>query len=808
MQNTYLLIDTCFAIIAGIRKSQNRGKGDNMKYKDLIDNMSLEEKASLMSGENFWNTKAVERLNIPAIMLTDGPHGLRKQGGKADHLGLNKSLPATCFPTAATLANSWDKQLIYHVGQLIGKEAASEKVSVLLGPGLNIKRNPLCGRNFEYFSEDPYLTGELASEMVNGIQSNGISACPKHYAVNSQEHMRMTIDEIVDERSLREIYLEGFRRVIEKSKPKTIMSSYNKVNGTYANENTELMQDILYKEWGFDGVVVTDWGGNNDRVAGLKAGNQLEMPSTNGITDEEIVQAIKNNELDEKVLDKAVNQLLDLVFTTQLHDKDAINVDYAEHHNEAIEAAQRSIVLLKNEASILPIRSDKKIGVIGDFAKNPRYQGAGSSLINPTKLSNAWDVLNESDLSIVGYAQGFKRMGGKSERLVKEAVTLAREVDSILLFLGLDEGSEAEGIDRKHLRLRDNQLELVKSLSEVNKHIIVVLAGGGAIEMPFVEDVQAIVHTYLSGQGSAEALQSILQGTYNPSGKLSETFPFQYEDVSSSPYYPGKEATAEHREGLFIGYRYFDTVRKPVLFPFGHGLSYTTFSYSDLVVEQKNVTFTITNTGEIAGEEIAQLYIEKKDAEIFRAKRELKGFEKVFLEAGKSKQITISLEDRDFSYYNPSIQDWAIESGDYEIQIGSSIASIHLKELISLEGDTVPCEHTLEKFPHYFKGAVHEVTDEEYHRLLGYEPPSPKWDPKKDLGLNDTISQAKYKNIIGKSLYHIVVFFNKFFNFINKPLLANNVYFVLNMPFRQIDRFSGGKISRKQILKLLKWINR
>ncbi|MGN8648082.1 glycoside hydrolase family 3 C-terminal domain-containing protein [Gracilibacillus sp. HCP3S3_G5_1] len=779
-----------------------------MKYRNIIEEMSLEEKASLMSGENFWNTKAIERLDIPSIMLTDGPHGLRKQGGKADHLGLNKSLPATCFPTAATLANSWDKQLVYRVGELIGKEAASEKVSVLLGPGLNIKRNPLCGRNFEYFSEDPYLTGELASEMVNGIQSNGISACPKHYAVNSQEHMRMTIDEIVDERSLREIYLEGFRRIVEKSNPKTIMSSYNKVNGTYANENTYLMQDILYKEWGFDGVVVTDWGGNNDRVAGLKAGNQLEMPSTNGITDREIVQAIHNNELDEEVLDKAVDQLLDLVFTTQPLDKETVKVDFDEHHNEAIEAAKRSIVLLKNDASILPIQSDQKIGVIGDFAKNPRYQGAGSSLINPAKLSNAWDVLMDSDLSIAGYAQGFKRMGGKSDRLVKEAVNLAQEVDSVLLFLGLDEGSEAEGIDRKHLRLRDNQLELVRSLSKVNENIIVVLAGGGAIEMPFVNDVKAIVHTYLSGQGSAEALLSILQGTYNPSGKLSETFPLQYEDVSSAPYYPGKEATAEHREGLFIGYRYFDTVEKPVLFPFGHGLSYTTFSYSDLIIDQKKVSFTITNTGDLAGEEVAQLYIEKKDSKIFRAKRELKGFEKVFLEAGESKQISISLQDQDFAYYNPSIQGWAVEPGEYEIQIGSSIASIYLKGSITIEGDNIPCAHTKEKFPNYFNGTVHDVTDEEYHRLLGYEPPSPSWDPNKDLGLNDTIAQAKYKNFIGKSLYGIVLFFNKFFNFINKPLLANNVYFVLNMPFRQIDRFTGNKISQKHIAKLLKWINK
>src|SRR5690625_3908068 len=385
-----------------------------MKYKEIIEEMTLTEKASLMSGANFWNTKAIKRLNIPSIMLTDGPHGLRKQGGKADHLGLNKSLPATCFPTAATLANSWDKQLVYEVGQTIGKEAASEKVSVLLGPGLNIKRSPLSGRNFEYFSEDPYLTGELASKMVEGIQANGISACPKHFAVNSQEHMRMTIDEIVDERSLRELYLEGFRRVVENSKPKTIMSSYNKVNGVYANEHPHLLSTILYDEWGFDGIVVTDWGGNNDRVAGLKAGNQLEMPSTNGITDEEIVQAIKKNKLDEEILDDAVDRLLDVIFSTQLHDKETPVVDYEDHHHKAIDAAQRSIVLLKNDEQTLPLHTDQRIAIIGDFAKHPRYQGAGSSLINPTKLPNAFDILNnDANISIIGYAQGYKRLGGK-----------------------------------------------------------------------------------------------------------------------------------------------------------------------------------------------------------------------------------------------------------------------------------------------------------------------------------------------------------------------------------------------------------
>ncbi|WP_416150322.1 beta-glucosidase family protein [Salipaludibacillus sp. HK11] len=777
-----------------------------MKYKQLIEKMTLEEKASLMSGGNFWNTKSIERLDIPSIMLTDGPHGLRKQGGKADHIGLNKSLPATCFPTAATLANSWDKKLIYDVGSHIGKEAASENVSVLLGPGLNIKRNPLCGRNFEYFSEDPYLTGELASEMVKGIQSQGISACPKHFAVNSQEHMRMTIDEIVDERSLREIYLEAFRKVVESSEPKTIMTSYNKVNGTYANENQHIMNDILYDEWKFDGVAVTDWGGNNERVAGLKAGNQLEMPSTNGITDGEIVEAIKTNHLPEDVLDDAVNRVLDLIFSTK-QEGETTNVDFDEQHEFAIDAAQRSIVMLKNEDKILPIDLSRKIAIIGDFAEIPRYQGAGSSLINPAKLTNAVDVLNKTSLNLVGYAKGFIRKGGRSNKLLNEAVSLAHKADKILLFLGLDESSEAEGIDRKDLKLPENQLTLLKKIQKVNPNIVVILSGGGAIEIPFEQQVKGILHSYLSGQGSAEAIKSILLGDYNPSGKLSETFPLKYEDVSSAPYFPGKEATSEHREGIFVGYRYFDTANVPVLYPFGYGLSYTKFAYSDIEIDDLEVSFTLKNIGEVAGEEVAQLYIKKKNSQIFRAKRELKGFEKIYLGPNETKKVTINLEEKDFAYYHTANKAWEVEPGEYEIQVGSSIENIHLQSLVKMTSEEQPLVYTKEKYPNYFNGKVHDVSDQEFHNLLGYEPPSPFWDKQKDLGMNDTIAQAKYKNWVGKLVYNLVMLSKKILEKLNKPLAANNVFIVLNMPFRQIERFSGGKLSRRKIERFLKWIN-
>ncbi|MRH41453.1 glycosyl hydrolase [Aquibacillus halophilus] len=779
-----------------------------LKYKDIISEMTLEEKASMMSGGNFWNTTAIDRLGIPSIMLTDGPHGLRKQGGKADHIGLNKSIPATCFPPAATLANSWDLELLDDVGRYIGKEAASEQVSVLLGPGLNIKRNPLCGRNFEYFSEDPYLSGKLAAYMIKGIQSTGISACPKHYAVNSQEHMRMTIDEVVDERALRELYLEGFRYAVEEGKPKTLMTSYNKVNSQYANENTHLMQEILYDEWNYEGVVVTDWGGNNDRVKGLLAGNQLEMPSTGGITDKEIVDAVRSGELSESVLDESVDRLLNLIFETRKTlNETTEEVDMEKHHSKAIDAARRSMVLLKNEGGILPLQSEQSVAIIGDFAKNPRYQGAGSSLINPTKVDNAWDQLSQSGLTVIGYEQGFKRFGGRINTLKNNALKLAKQADVILVFLGLDEGSEAEGSDRENMRLRENQLELVSELTKVHEYIVVVLSGGSAIEMPFAKNVKAILHGYLGGQGGGSALRDIILGNYNPSGKLAETYPLKYEDVSSAPYYPGLEATSEHRESIYIGYRYFDTKKIPVLFPFGHGLSYTEFHYDALKITDQFVSFTIKNIGSKAGEEIAQLYIKALASTVFRPNKELKGFIKVYLEANESKEVTIDLGEHAFSYYNTLINGWSVESGSYELQVGSSIDDIRLSDTMEIKGDDA--EHSYDQALHekYYAADVHNINDQEFHQLLGYTPPNPSWDRKKKLGYNDTIAQGRYKKGLGKVLYLIVILANKFLFLIGKPLQANNVMFIKNMPFRQIPRFSQGKISKRMMDRVLKLIN-
>lgn len=770
--------------------------------------MTLEEKASLMSGENFWNTKEIKRLNIPSIMMTDGPHGLRKQAGKADHLGLNKSIPATCFPTAATIANSWDRDLIFQMGEYLGKESVNENVSMLLGPGINIKRNPLCGRNFEYFSEDPYLTGELGVAIVQGMQSQGISACPKHYAVNSQEHMRMTIDEVVDERSLREIYLPAFEKVVKEGKTKALMSSYNQVNGEFANEHTHLMNEILYDEWGYEGVVVTDWGGNNDRVAGLKAHNQLEMPATNGITDLEIVQAVKEGYLEERVLDEAVSQLLTLIFdTSQVREKE-VQIDVEAHHQAAVDIAKQSIVLLKNEDNLLPINDNRSVGIIGDFAKTPRYQGAGSSLINPTKLTNALDVLSESELNIKGYAQGFVRRGKEKEKLVQEAVALSRQVETVLLFVGLDESSEAEGLDRQDLSLPENQLSLIEELVKVNKNIVLIIAGGGVIEMPFINSVKAVLHTYLAGQGSAEATKDILLGKENPSGKLTETYPIKYEDTPSAPFYPGKEVTAEHREALFIGYRYFETFNQPVLFPFGHGLSYTTFKYSDLNIKDTQVSVNVTNTGLVSGKEIVQLYIEKKESTIFRAKKELKEFAKITLEPGETKEVTFNLTDRDFSFYSIQQKDWIIEAGSYLIQVGASIQDIRLEDELFVSGVDKIFEYGEQQFPNYFSGKLKEVTDVEYIRLLGYKPPSPFWNRESALGMNDTIAQAKSKHWLGKATYGLVAGVKNGFMLIDNPIWSNNMYFIINMPFRQIERFTGGKISSRMVQHYLNVLNR
>lgn len=781
-----------------------------MNYKELISKMTLEEKASLMSGKGFWQTQEISRLDIPSMFLSDGPHGIRKQAAAADHLGLNGSIPATCFPPAATVANSWDEELATKIGVALGEEAVSMDVNMLLGPGCNMKRNPRCGRNFEYFSEDPYLAGKLAASYIKGIQSQGISACVKHFAVNNQEERRMVIDTIVDERTLREVYLTAFEIAVKEGQTKSIMSSYNMLNGKHTNENEHLLKDILRDEWQFDGVVVTDWGGQNDRIAGLMCGNELSMPSDLGDTDAEIIEAIKKGTLKEEVLDACVERVLALAFETDKALKQAKkSFDVQAHHQLAQRVAEESIVLLKNENNILPLSKDKKVAIIGDFAKLPRYQGAGSSIVNPTKLDNTLDVLNKTDFNMVGYEPGYERFGRKNAQLLNAATNLAKQADYVLYYMGLDEVREEEGLDRTDIKLPDNQIELLEALSKVNENIIVVLSCGAVVEMPWLSKAKALVHGYLSGQAGARAVINVVTGKVNPSGKLAETYPLAYEDVSSAKHFPGKEVSVEYREGMYIGYRYYSTAGVPVQFPFGYGLSYTQFEYGNLNIQEDQVSFTIKNVGTRAGAEIAQLYVGMKSDVIFRPDRELKGFKKVHLQPGEEKEVTIKLDDKAFRYYNTKTNNWEVETGEYTILVGASIMDIRLSGNIHIEGTDAPNPYDKEKLPSYFSAKVNNVSLEEFENLLGHKAPDSKWDRTKPLSYNDTLSQMQYaKGFVARTAYHLINLSNKMFRKMGKHKIAN-IYemVVFHLPFRGLARMSGGAFSMEMVDGLLIAVN-
>lgn len=781
-----------------------------MRYKNLIEKMTLEEKASLMSGKDFWQTQDIERLGINNIFLADGPHGIRKQAEAADHLGLNESIPATCFPTAATVANSWNEKLGELIGDYLGEEAVAQKVNVLLGPGINMKRNPLCGRNFEYFSEDPYLAGKLAAAYIRGIQSHGISACVKHFAVNNQEERRMSIDTIVDERTLREIYLTPFEIAVKEGKTKTVMSSYNMLNGEYTNENPHLMKEILRDEWGYEGVVVTDWGGSNDRVAGLVAGNELEMPTTAGETNKEIIEAVRSRKIEEKVLDEAVDRLLDLIFTTEEVFKDSHeDFDVKKHHRAAQKVAEESIVLLKNEDQILPLKKDEKVAVIGDFAENARYQGAGSSIVNPTILDNTLECLEESGITSIGYEQGYERYGKKSTKKIEQACVLAKQADVVLLYIGLDEATEAEGLDRASMKIPENQIDLLHALYEVNQNIVVVLSCGSAVEMPWINKVKGLVHGYLAGQAGSRAILRVLSGDVNPSGKLAETYPLRYEDTPSYHHFPGKEVSVEYREGMYIGYRYFDTAYVDVLFPFGYGLSYTTFEYSNIQVNMDGVTFDITNTGNVAGMEVAQLYVGRESSEVFRPTKELKGFTKVFINPGQTKTVTIPFDDKTFRYFNVKTNKWEVEAGDYTIMIGASSIDIRLQDTLSVEGTGASLPYVKEKLPSYYSGKATNVSKEEFEELLGHKVPISNWDRTRPLGYNDTIAQCEYaKGGFARFAFKLIKFSHWFLRKIGKRSTANLIMMsVYHMPFRGMARMTGGIMNMPMLDGVLMIVN-
>lgn len=658
--------------------------------KAIIKEMTLEEKAGMCSGKDFWHLKGVERLGIPEVMVSDGPHGLRKQEEKGDHLGRNESIKAVCFPTACATACSFDRDLLEEMGERLGDECQKENVSVILGPAVNIKRSPLCGRNFEYFSEDPYLASHMAAAHIKGVQSKNIGTSIKHFAANNQEHRRMSCSSEIDERTFREIYLSAFETAIKEAKPDTVMCSYNRINGEFASENHRLLTEILRDEWAFEGYVMSDWGAVNDRVKGLKAGLELEMPASGGATDKEIENAVKNGFLEEEVLDTAVERILNVVFKF-IDNRQGGRFDKEEDHKLAEKIATESMVLLKNDG-ILPLKAEgKKIAFIGKFAEKPRFQGGGSSHINSFKVTSALDAVKE--LTEVTYAQGYDvKEDVIDEIMFKEAVQTAQEADIAVIFAGLPDAFESEGYDRNHMRMPECQNILISEIVKVQKNVVVVLHNGSPVEMPWADEVNAILEAYLCGQAVGEAEIDLLFGKANPCGKLAETIPYKLSDNPSYLYFPGDGKTVEYKEGVFVGYRYYDTKEMPVRYPFGHGLSYTTFEYSDMELSGDEIKDTdilkvslkVKNTGNMAGKEIVQLYVSDRTGSASRPVKELKNFVKVELQPGEEKTVEMELDKRSFAWYCTEIHDWYAATGEYEIMAAASSRDIRLTKTVKV----------------------------------------------------------------------------------------------------------------------------
>lgn len=774
------------------------------EVKRILNKLSLEEKIALCSGKDFWHTEAVNCAELPEVMMCDGPHGLRKQEEKSDHLGINGSIKTVCYPSASALAASFDLDVLFELGDALGQECQAENIGMLLGPGLNMKRSPLCGRNFEYFSEDPYLAGEMGAAYVKGIQSKGPAACPKHFAVNSQELRRMSNNSVVDERTLREIYTAAFETMVEKSAPKAIMSSYNQINGVYANENQYLLQKLLRDAFGFQGIVVSDWGASNDHVEGVRCGSNLEMPGNSGTTAKELVRAVRAGKLDEKILDQRIDEILTVMLPVHKRvEQRKKSFDVEAHHKLARHAAAESIVLLKNEDHILPLSSQKKIAVIGEFAEKARYQGAGSSLVNPTKVENSLDLAGKYFSGKITYEPGYHRNQETDQKLVEKAKKAAVEADVVLLFVGLDEASESEGMDRVHMKMPQNQLELINAVAQMNKELIVVVSAGSVVEMPWIKKAKAVLHGYLGGQAGASAMLDVITGKVNPSGKLNETYPICYEDTPAYAYYPGKERNSEYREGVYVGYRYYDTVKKEVLFPFGFGLSYTDFSYSNLKLSDNGVRFCITNVGKIAGAEIAQLYIEKENPAVFRPVHELKGFCKVFLQPGETREVEIPFENRTFKYFNAQTGNWETEEGNYKIMIAKNSRETVLQGEIYRKGTGAENPYK-ELSDVYQTGHIEKIADEAYEKLLGHRIPDGTW--KGELEKNDGFCQLYYaKGAVGRLIYRIL---DKMLKDSEKKGEANlDILFFYNMPFRGLVNTTHGIFSSGMVDGFVKIVN-
>ena len=786
--------------------------------KKIISQMTLEEKAGMCSGKDFWNLKNVERLGVPSVMVTDGPHGLRKQAGDADHVGLNESVPATCFPTASALAATWNRDLLFQVGEALGEECLAEDVAVILGPGANIKRSPLCGRNFEYFSEDPYLSGEIAANHIAGVQSKGVGTSLKHYVANNQEYRRMSIDAVVDERAMREIYLAGFEKAVKQSQPWTLMCSYNRINGTYASDNKKLMRDVLKDEWGHEGLVVTDWGAMNERVKALAAGVELEMPGTKNGNDAKIVAAVRNGQLDEAILDEAVERILTLIFKAE----DALAGEYSfdkdAHHALARKVAGEGAILLKNDGAVLPLPANAKIALVGRFAKVPRYQGGGSSLMNPTKLDSLYEELGK----LVGeenliYADGYTVKGDKGDdALIAEALDAAKRSDVVVIAAGLTDMYETEGLDRTHMHMPPGHDALIAALAAAHEKVVVVLSNGSPVEMPWLDKVPAILEGYLGGQAGAGGIADILVGKVNPSGKLAETFPLKLEDNPSYGCFPGGPATVEYRESIYVGYRYYDKANQDVLFPFGYGLSYTQFEYSNLSVNAEKfnavdgltVTFDVKNVGTLAGKETAQVYVHDYESTVFKPVKELKGFAKFELQPGESKTVTVELDRRAFAHYEPALSDWVVETGVFEILVGASSNQIHLTASVEVEGDeNLPAART--DIAEYFLAVqAGEVSPVVFEKLLGRKAPVNAPTKKGQYTLNTPIGDMQ-DSMIGRQLYKTLQknMSKMFQGEEESPMTLLMNAMMTEMPMRTMLMMGGDDVSLNMLLGLLDMMN-
>lgn len=727
-----------------------------MKHADIVNKMSLEQKAKFVSGYDYWHLEEAKDLGLPKIMVTDGPHGLRKQNPdkkSSSGIGLGNSVPTTCFPPAATSACSWDEDLLRQEGEALAEECIQEKVSVILGPGTNIKRSPVCGRNFEYFSEDPLLAGKMSANLINGCQSKGVGNSLKHFACNSQEAFRMVINEVIDERTIREIYFPAFEIAVKEAQPWTVMNSYNRINGVYASQNKWMQEDVLRGEWGFKGVVLTDWGASVDRVPGLENGTDLEMPSSGTLNTQKIIEAVKNGELDVKVLDERVDNVVDLIIKSKPNLEKNYKYDVEAHHKLAQKVAEGSMTLLKNDENILPLKAGQKVAVIGELAKSPRFQGAGSSVINATKLDNAYDCLASLGVDVT-YAQGYEK--GKdvvNDQLVSEAVSAAKSADIAVVFAGLTEEFEGEGYDRVDINMPSCHNNLISEVAKANPNTVVVLAGGSVVYIPWIDEVKGLLNSGLGGQAGGAAVANILTGKVNPSGKTAETYPVKFEDNPTFGNYPGGPVTSEHRESVYIGYRYYDKAKKDVLFPFGYGLSYTTFEYSDIKVSSKDikdtdtlkVSFKIKNTGSVDGAEIAQVYVADKESTIFRPEKELRAFTKVFLKAGEEKEVTLELGKRAFAYYNVNIGDWHVETGDFDILVAASSRDIRLTETVKVTS-TVAAEipDYRSTAPAYYTADLSEMKGDQFAAVYGQELPSAEFDQNKKIDLYCCLNDARH----------------------------------------------------------------